>query len=69
MIPKRGMLEILAKILDEALELLNSVDDHALFVLGYPYTGIDWRGCPDIFFIADEPRDDRVNIIVFFKLI
>lgn len=39
--PKRGMLKISAKVLDEALELLTSVDDHVFVVLGYAYARID----------------------------
>ena len=67
--PKRGMLEFPARISNEALELLASVDDHAFVMLVYLYVGTNWRGGPNIFFITTEPPDDRCNISILFKLI
>ena len=57
------------RILHDALELLASVDENPFIMVPYPYARLDWRGCANIPFTADEPPDDRGNIIVLFKFI
>ena len=69
MIPKRGMSDYPARISSDALELLASFDDHMFMKVSCPYAGLDRRGCTNILFTPDEPRDARGNISVFFKLI
>jgi len=59
--PKRGLLEYLARISIEALVLLTSEDDHVLFAMAFPYMRIDWRQCPSILFKLVEPLNDRGN--------
>ena len=69
MMPKREESLFLARILDDALELLASVDEHPFIMVPCPYAGLDWRGCANILFTDDEPPDDRGNITVLFKFI
>jgi hypothetical protein len=69
MISKRGRLEFLTMISTNSLGLLASEADQMLVMMSYPYTGLDWRGCPKILFTSDEPPDARGNISVLFKLI
>ena len=70
MIPKRGEAEFSARISHDALELLANVDElHPFIMVPCPYDGLDWRGCPNILFTADELPNDRGNIIVLFKFI
>ena len=60
----------LARISHDALDLLASVDELNPFIMvPCPYAGLDWLGCANILFIADEPPDDRGNITVLFKFI
>ena len=66
--PKRGETVFLARISHDALELLASVDEHPIILVPCPYAGLDWRGCVNILFIADEPLDDRGNIIVLILI-
>ena len=67
--PKRGKHKFPARITSYVLEMLASQDDHALDMVPYPYASMDWRACPKIFFMADEPPDDRGNINVMFELL
>lgn len=67
--PKREESIFLARISNDALELLDSVDEHPFIMVPYHYVGLDWRGCANILFTADEPLDDRSNITVLFKFI
>ena len=69
MMPKKEDTLFPASILDDELELLASVDEHPFILVPCPYAGLDWRGCSNILFTADEPPDDRVNITVLFKFI
>ena len=69
MMPKRGGPEFPTRITLDVLYMLSSEDSHALNMVPYPYVGMDWRGFPEIFFIADEPSDDRGNINAMFKLL
>ena len=69
MSPKRGKPELPVSITLDALEMLAREDDHALDMVPYPYVGMDWRGCPEIFFTPDEPPHERGNINVMFKLL
>ena len=69
MMPKRGDTEFFMRISPDALEFLASVDEHPFVMVPCPYTSLDWRGCANILFIADEPPDDRGNITVLFKFI
>ena len=69
MMPKRGESDFSTRICHDALELLASVDEHEFILVPCPYAGLDWQGCANIFFIYDEPLDDRGNISVFFKFI
>ena len=69
MIPKREETLFTTRISDDALELLASVDEHPFILVPCPYVGLDWRGCANILFKADEPPDDRGNITVLFKFI
>ena len=63
MMPKRGDTLFLARMSHDPLDLLASVDGLHPFIMGpCPYVGLDWRGCPNILFIADEPPNDRGNI-------
>ena len=66
MMPKRGEAVFPARISNDALELLASVDEHPFIMVPCPYAGLDWRACANILFIADEPPDDRGNITVLF---
>ena len=66
MMPKRGETLFPSRISNVALELLASVDEHPFIMVPYPYAGLDWRGCANILFTADEPPDDRGNIIVLY---
>ena len=45
MMPKREETLFPARILDDALGLLASVDEHPLIMVPCPYAGLDWRGC------------------------
>ena len=69
MMPKRGETLFRVRILDDGLELLASVDEHPFIMVPYPYAGLDWQGCANILFIADEQPNDRRNVIVLFKFI
>ena len=69
MMPKREETLFPVRISDDALELLASVDEHPFILVPCPYEGLDWRGCANILFTADELPDDRGNIIVLFKFI
>ena len=65
MIPNRGDTLFPARISHDSLDLLASVDGLRPFILvPCPYASLDWRGCPNILFIADEMPDDRCNITV-----
>ena len=67
--PKRGETVFSARISDDALELIASVDMHPFIMVPCPYAGLDWRGCANILFTDDDMLDDRGNIIVLFKFI
>ena len=67
--PKREEILFPARISDDALELLASVDEHPFIMVPYPYVGLDWRGCANILFTTDELPDDRANITILFKFI
>ena len=69
MMPKREKNLFPVRISDDALELLASVDEHPFIMVPCPYAGLDWRGCDNILFTADESPDDRGNIIVLCKFI
>ena len=69
MMPKREETLFPARISDDALELLASVDDHPFIMVPCPYLGLDWRGCANILFTANELPNDRGNITVLFKCI
>ena len=69
MMPKRGDTMLPARISDNALEFLASVDENPFIMVPCPYAGLDWRGCANILFTTDEPPDDRGNITVLFKFI
>ena len=70
MMPKRpGDTEFFARISQDALEFLASVDEHPFVMVPYPYSGLDWRGCANILFTDDELPDDRGNITVLFIFI
>ena len=58
-----------ARIPDDALELLASVDENPFILVPCPYAGLDWRWCASILFTTDESPDDRGNITVLFKFI
>ena len=64
MMSKRSHTEFFARISQDALEFLASVDEHPLVMVPCPYAGLDWRGCANILFTADEPPDDRGNITI-----
>ena len=64
--PKRGDTEFLARISQDALELLASVDEHPFIMVPCPYAGLDWQGCANILFTADELPDDRGNITILY---
>lgn len=64
---QEGLAEVSNQDFSKALVLLGSEDDHDFFTLDFPYMGIYWRGCPNIFFTVVEPPDERGNIS--FKLI
>ena len=70
MMPKWGDTMFPARILHDALDLLASVDGlHPFILVPCPYAGLDWRGCPNILFIDDEPPNDRGSITVLFIFI
>ena len=69
MMPMREESLFPARISNDALELLASVDEHPLIMVPCPYAGLDWRGCANILFTTDELPDDRGNITVLFKFI
>ena len=62
--PKRDETLFPVRISQDALELLASVDEHPFVMVPYPY--LDWRGCANILFTADESADDRGNINVLY---
>ena len=64
--PKRGEIVFPARISNDALELLANVDENPFIMVPYPYEGLDWQGCANILFTADEPLDDRGNINVLY---
>ena len=67
MMPKRGDTLFPARISHDSLDLLASVDGlHPFILVPCPYASLDWQGCPNILFRADEPPDDRGNINVLF---
>ena len=66
MMPKRGDTEFFTRISQDALELLASVDEHPFVMVPYSYAGLDWRGCANMLFIANELPDDRGNITVLY---
>ena len=49
--------------------MLSNKEYHALDLVPYPYTDMDWRAFPNIFSTEDEPLDERGNINIMFKLI
>ena len=67
--PKTGETVFLARISNDTLELLTSVEDHPFIMVPCPYVGLDWRRCANILFTDDELQDDRGNITVLFKFI
>ena len=67
--PKREETLFPVRISDDALGLLANVFEHPFIMVPCPYAGLDWRGCANILFTADEPPNDRGNIIVLFKFI
>ena len=67
--PKREETLLPARISYDELELLASVDENLFIMVPCPYAGLDWRGCANILFTANEPPDDRGNITVLFKFI
>ena len=67
--PKREETRFPARISDDALELLASIDENPFIMVPCPYAGLDWRGCANILFTIDESPDDRGNITVLFKFI
>ena len=70
MMPKRGDTLFPVRISRDSLQLLANVDGlHPFILVPCPYASLDWRGCPNILFTADEPPDDRGNIIVLFIFI
>ena len=69
MMPKRGNTEFFTRISQDALDFLASVDENPFVMVPCPYAGLDWRGCANILFTADELPDDRGNITVLFKFI
>ena len=69
MMPKREETLFPARISDDALRLLASVDEHPFIMVPCPYAVLDWRGCANILFTADDLQDDRGNITVLFKFI
>ena len=69
MMPKRGDTEFFARISQDALELLASVDEHPFVMVPCPYAGLDWRGCASILFTDHELPNDRGNITVLFIFI
>ena len=69
MVSKRGQSVFPAMIIIEVVEMIASDEDHALDLLPYPYIGLDWRACPNIFFTQDKPPNERGNISVMFKLV
>ena len=69
MMPNRGDTMFPARISHDALDLLANVDElHPFIMVPCPYAGLDWRGCANILFTADEMPDDRGHITVLFKL-
>ena len=67
--PKREESLFPVRISDVTLEFLASVDENPFIIAPCPYVGLDWRGCANILFTADELPDDRGNITVLFKFI
>ena len=49
--------------------MLSSEEDHALDLLPYPYKGLDWRACENMFCTQAEPPNERGNIGIMLKLI
>ena len=66
MMSKRGDPEFFVRISQDALELLANVDEHPFIMVPCPYTGLDWQGCANILFTADELPDDRGNITILY---
>lgn len=68
LLPKWGQSEWLCSAVEkEVCDFFDLEDDHdVLDLVLYPYMGMDWRGCVNIHFTKDEPRDDRGNIISMF---
>jgi hypothetical protein len=65
--PKRGQYKFPISPVDrEVCDLLASEDNLVLDIAEYPYMGMDWRACPNIRFIVEEPPDERGNIIIMF---
>ena len=63
-----GQLEWLCSAVGKYVcDLLASKDNHdVLYLVLYPYAGMDQRGCVNIQCTWDEPPDDRGNIILMF---
>ena len=68
MLHKIGHPEFPVIITSKGLNLLANKDDHTLELVSYPYVGLDWRGCPNLFFTQDELPYERGNINIMFKL-
>jgi hypothetical protein len=67
LIPKRGQYKFLiSPVGREVCDLLASEDNPVLNIAEYPYTRMDWRGCPNILFTTTQPTYERGNIIVMF---
>ena len=70
MMLKRGDTLFPARISHDSLDLLASVERlHPFILVPCPYAGLDWRGCLNILFTADEPLDDGGNFTVLFIFI
>ena len=50
----------------EVFDLFSSEENPVLDIEEYLYAGMDWKGCPNIQFIVEEPPDERGNIIIMF---
>jgi hypothetical protein len=48
----------------EVCDFLVGEENIVLYVVQYLYTGMYWRGYPNILFTTIEPFDERDNIIV-----
>lgn len=66
MMPKRGCLEFLANIFNDALGLLANEADYMFIIVSCPYTRMDWDTAPTSY--SHRSSRKMIVVIIFFSL-